>query len=1244
MGTHSSSRRRGASLAACAFGLTLALSGVQPIAAQHTLPVAHAAPRTTVHWDTLRPAFGESATAPASVRALGLFGRPAEPTSWALSEGFEAPEGWSIELDDAGAITAQPPTPFTEDAVDEFDVPVQVTFSDGTSSEFSAHVELADEPYLIAPGDKTYWSGRLILPLYLRAVNVPLGSKLELDGLPDGLWTTLQAPGLKRSQYFYVNGRPEGTGEYPVTLRVVDRHGEPVENAAGPLETEFTITFRDPADLEPLEADLADSPAEPVAAGEPIRIPISADNAASVEVSGLPDGVEFNGEDSVIEGTPEEPGTSSVTVDLITDDGERLVDTFDLVVAGETSAETSAQAETSAPESAEPTAKNSAQAETSALESAEPTAKNSAQAEESAEPSAMTAGVTNAKTSAQAETSALESAEPSAKNSAQAEESAEPSATTTGVTGVETSAQAESSAPESAEPTAKNSAQAETSALESAEPTAKNSAQAEESAEPSAMTAGVTNAKTSAQAETSALESAEPSAKNSAQAEESAEPSATTTGVTGVETSAQAESSAPESAEPTAKNSAQAETSALESAEPTAKNSAQAESSAEPTATAAGVTSVENSAQAEESEEPNATTVAEPTTKNSAQAEKPTAPVDPAGPEEIDQFEWDEFTVAAGAENAVDPVRSERSAVVTAEAGAPDWVTVFRGGQVYASPSRDVAPGEYPVKVRTSNGETDTIHVRVVEATNDAERYTPTYAVAYARAGGSVQSLPPRATFTVRSSEFDNQPLPEGTRFEVEGDGVSVDRHGAITYAPPLDAQVGKAKLVPVKVVYPDGSSEGTVARFEVLKARDAELYTPAYQAERAAGAGETATVAQTTRDLPAETEFSLEPAANLHGWDVRVDARTGRVEATAPETPADLDVNVHVSYADGSEETVPVHVAARRTASMAQSTELRYDDAYAAADGTITIAPRGTLPEGVAFAAASATPVQLDVEPSTGVITAKLPDGAPADTSYTLGVRAAFPDGSATQLSATVTTDSQARHADVRWPSVAVPVGADAVTAQVTGAPAGTTFALAAEYSGSPWPSSVDPTTGALTVAAPKGANAGDGAEVPVVVTFPDGSQRLMAVRATAVDAMAGAQPTEYGAAEVRPGDSVTVSPAFEAAKFSLVEKVEGLSMRIDATSGALTATATAHAAPGPRRVPVRVTFADSTQATAYATVTVLPADVTAQAQGEGEGASAVGKLVALALGILASTGAVGFGLYENREFFRTFLAFPLR
>ena len=670
--------------------------------------------------------------------------------------------------------------------------------------------------------------------------------------------------------------------------------------------------------------------------------------------------------------------------------------------------------------------------------------------------------------------------------------------------------------------------------------------------------------------------------------------------MTSAESSAQAETSAPESAEPTAKNSAQAETSALVSAEPT--------------------------------------------TKSSAQAEKPTAPVDPAGPEEIDQFEWDEFTVAAGAENAVDPVRSERSAVVTAEAGAPDWVTVFRGGQVYASPSRDVAPGEYPVRVRTSNGETDTIHVRVVEAANDAERYTPTYAVAYARAGGSVQSLPPRATFTVRSSEFDNQPLPEGTRFEVEGDGVSVDRHGAITYAPPLDAQVGKAKLVPVKVVYPDGSSEGTVARFEVLKARDAELYTPAYQVEREAGAGETATVAQTARDLPAETEFSLDPAADLHGWDVRVDARTGRVEATAPETPADLDVNVHVSYADGSEETVPVHVAARRTASMAQATELRYDDAYAAADGTITIAPRGAVPEGVAFAAAGATPVQLDVEPSTGVITAKLPDSAPADTSYTLGVRAAFPDGSATQLSATVTTDSQARHADVRWPSIAVPVGADAVTAQVTGAPAGTTFALAAEYSGSPWPSSVDPTTGALTVAVPEGANAGDGAEVPVVVTFPDGSQRLVGVRATAVDAMAGAQPTEYGAAEVRPGDSVTVSPAFEAAQFSLVEKVEGLSTRIDATSGALTATATTDATPGPRRVPVRVTFADSTQATAYATVTVLPADVTAQAQGEGEGASAVGKLVALALGILASTGAVGFGLYENREFFRTFLAFPLR
>ena len=67
MGTHSSSRRRGTSLAACAFGLTLALSGVLPIEAPQALPVAHAAPRTTVHWDTLRPAFGESATAPLSL-------------------------------------------------------------------------------------------------------------------------------------------------------------------------------------------------------------------------------------------------------------------------------------------------------------------------------------------------------------------------------------------------------------------------------------------------------------------------------------------------------------------------------------------------------------------------------------------------------------------------------------------------------------------------------------------------------------------------------------------------------------------------------------------------------------------------------------------------------------------------------------------------------------------------------------------------------------------------------------------------------------------------------------------------------------------------------------------------------------------------------------------------------------------------------------------------------------------------
>ena len=168
--------RRGVTLAACALGASLVVVGVEPIAAPHTLPAAEAAPsrfsrsdaeRTNITWDTLRPSFGGSASAEPEVRGsgiLGALGVVGTPQTWSLSEEFAAPEGWDVTLSEDGSLEVTPPHPFTAEMVDEFDVPVHVDFADGTVGEYSAHVELADEPYLIAPGDKTYWSGRMSLP------------------------------------------------------------------------------------------------------------------------------------------------------------------------------------------------------------------------------------------------------------------------------------------------------------------------------------------------------------------------------------------------------------------------------------------------------------------------------------------------------------------------------------------------------------------------------------------------------------------------------------------------------------------------------------------------------------------------------------------------------------------------------------------------------------------------------------------------------------------------------------------------------------------------------------------------------------------------------------------------------------------------------------------------------------------------------------------------------------------------
>lgn len=1124
-GRHAAPRRRGASIAACALGASLILAGVEPVLAPHAMPTAEAAPsrtvadRTRISWDTLRPAFGGVATAEPSVRKRGLGRQSGTPTAWALAEGFEVPGGWELELLDDGTLSATPPTPFTADTADSFDVPVQATFEDGSTGEYSAHVAVADEPYLIAPGDKTYWSGRLILPLYLRAVNVPVGSKLEIDGLPDGLWTTIQAPGLKHSVYYYVNGRPQGTGEYPVTLRVVDRNGEPVENSEGPLETDFTITFRDPADIEPQPAELAEAPTAPLEAGREVHIPVSADKDDSVEATGLPEGLEYTREDSEITGRPAAPGTSTVSVDVITADGERFQDTFDLVVEGDDAAAT----------------------ETS-----------------------------------EASTSAQTEAEP------------------------------ETSEPETSEPEASESVASETEASEA------------EASEP----------------ETSAVEPVTSAADETTTA---AEP---TTATADPETSA---------TEPT-----------VAATEPTTTAADATTAATEPTTTAAEPETSEPTTSLETPAQPEST-------------RRPVEPVDPEGPVALDQFEWEEFEVAAGAEDAFEPVRKDGSAIVYAGEGAPDWATVFRGGQVYVHPPAGTAPGTYEIPVHTSNAEEDVVRVRVVEAANDAQRYTPTYTVSYARAGGSATSQPPRATFTVNDSAFDNQPLPEGTRFEVEGEHVGVDKHGAITYTPPLDATVGEPKLVQVNVLYPDGSSEQTVAHFEVLKALNAQLHAPAY-AERQAAVGETVNVPQTADDLPEGTEFALDPVAKLRGWDVRVDRHTGNVRATAPIDAAPLDTTVTATYADGSQATVPLTVGVSDADSMAQQTDLHYEDAYADEEGNITLAPSGDVPEGVAFAAAGATPMVLDVDQGTGVITARMPDDAPAGVSYTVGVRAAFPDGSETELEAVMSTDSIARHADISWAPFALPAGEIPVTSQAEGVPEGTTFALGSAYAKAPWPASVDEHTGALTVAAPKDAMPGDASKVMVKATFSDGSWRLLSTPATVVAAMSGAVPSDYGQAQVRPGQSVTMAPAFSAESFSLVEAVPGLRTRIDEQTGRLTVDAVDGAAPGERNVQVRATFADGTEAVTNAVVTVLAADETGAEDGAGTddgagagptepegpvdtgtlavtprdgqapGGNVAARMVALALGIIATAGGLGYGLFQNREFFRTFLVIPLR
>ena len=1054
-------RRRGSSVAACALGLSLVVTGVQPVAAPQTASQAAAqlldrtdADRSLVKYPASTTVkYGNTTKISPNTNALTVY----PPTSYKLVDG--ANPSWGAEVNPKTGELSITPDPNAE--LPETDtIHVEFTFDDESTKVVDAEISLEPAPVYVDQSDKVYWTGKEINPVDIRVNRATYASKLEIDEstLPAGI--TANPRNFGNIKHIFLKGTPTETGTFEVKTQLVE--GESVVvGADGPLEQSFTITVKDSADLPaPVEEHIVEDPA-PVKPGESVDIDIPTENASSVEVTDLPEGLTYDSEKSKITGKPKASGKAKV--DIITNDAKVITDTIDIQV------EESDGSATPATTTAEPTA------------TAEPTT-----------------GATTPATS----------------------------------TSDRTTTQPEPTPPTSEEPT---STAKPTSGQDTPEPTTKPSTpgSSEQTSEPS--TPATTGKQTPGQG------TPEPTTTKPTSGRLTTQPAPTST------------------------------------TKPTTKPTSGQATSAQPT-------------------------TAKPTTPKPAPS--------------VDDFAWDDLTVQAGTTKVAVPARKPSQTVnVRVDGDAPEWLSVASDGQVVAAPGRGVEPDTYTVDVVSEAGERDTVTVKVTKPVSDADRISDEeYKDTYVQAGKTNSSRTPIASIDRDGIEYKGQPLPAGTKFSTESaEGTVHPDTGVVTVKAPLRTPAGETITIPVDFTYPDGTKGKADAVFHVDAGAQNEAYKPAYQEGLGAQPGKTVVVPLLDGTFPVNKDgenvgqYALAPVyddkgnelgtANAYkGWDVSIDPDTGAIYAAAPEeNPEPIEVPVRVLYSDGTvsdkdgEPTVFAHIAALTGPSLADSTEAAgYGKPFFDADGNIRMFPTGSMPPGATFEQTGLTALPVEIDPGTGAITVKVPEDAPVGADFDIPLKLTLPDGSVQEITVPVATQSEAASQVVSWRPVQVTEAGTPVTVAPSQAPAGATFALAASFGADGWQASVDPTTGAITATRNGDEEDPQATLIPVVVTFADGSQRVVEVPATTVRGTAALTRVEYPRVTINAGQIAILRPNVAGASFSLIKPIPGLRTKVDPETGELTVASYDGTVPGPRDIPVQVTFEDSSHTITSARVEV--------------------------------------------------------
>lgn len=502
------------------------------------------------------------------------------------------------------------------------------------------------------------------------------------------------------------------------------------------------------------------------------------------------------------------------------------------------------------------------------------------------------------------------------------------------------------------------------------------------------------------------------------------------------------------------------------------------------------------------------------TVKAGEQVQLPGFVVTPEKPKA--RFNWDRVVVKPGQTQVTAPTRTgdtttppnfRTSAVTqvkpdgtTTELPAEEsWISVEGDGTVVARPPRNAEPGEYRVEVQDDSGETHTITVEVDEPTPMAQQHEVRFPLIPVPAGATRQAGRPRATVTDGPFVYADRRLPEGTRFEVDpayADWVRVDNNGRLTFTPPKDAAPG-IREIPVKVTFPDGSSRTYTAEVEIgdpLLAHTTEL---GYEEGLSVRPGEGITVLRTgAAVLPEGTTFEVDRSQPLGDWVAIVDEHTGNLRVFAPQQ-GEVKVPVIAYFADGSSAELTASVRVSTSSALSAAHSPSYADVSAAPGGTATVNLRGSVPAGTTFAVVDGGGLRnVGVDRRTGSLTIELPADAQLDTPYTVTVRVRYADGSTEEITAQVTAASDAARFSPRVAGVTAEVG-EAATVR-TGL---NRNAELADFNHDGWDVSYDPATGELTAKPNSDVPVGTVLKVPMKVTFPDGSTKIVEYAFTATD-----------------------------------------------------------------------------------------------------------------------------------------------